>query len=75
MDDDDDVGEGKGEGREAKLLPYRVTATRALKQGEELTVDYTTLSWRGLREGERPPAPVVGSPGFVCDCCGKGVFR
>jgi hypothetical protein len=79
-------------------MPYRVTATRALKAGEELTVDYRTLSWRGLggqqqqqqqqqqqEDGDgapsptphrrRSPAPAVGTPGFRCDCCGRGVFR
>lgn len=58
-------------------MPYRVTASRALVAGEELTVDYRTLSYRGLveRSTDPPPAPAVGALGFCCECCGGRVFR
>lgn len=60
-------------GAAANAMPYRVTASRALAAGEELTVDYRALSYRGLVP--RPTAPAVGALGFCCECCGRRVFR
>lgn len=69
-------------------FPYRVVAARDLGAGEELTVDYRGLSYRGLggssmhgdgdgtgSGGVVLPAPAVGALGFRCECCGREVFR
>ena len=55
---------------------YRVLADRDLQAGEELTVDYRTLSYRGDGSSlSSRPLPAVGALGCRCECCGREVFR